>query len=55
MSIVVEVEELVAPLGDDAESILEERHDDQETSDGREVSKARAPVSSMARWGASEH
>lgn len=39
MTVVVKVEQLVAPLSDDTERILEEGDDDQESSNGRKVSK----------------
>lgn len=38
VAVVVEIEQLVAPLGDDTESILEESDDDQESSNGGKVS-----------------
>ena len=38
MPVVVEVEQLVAPLGDDAQRILEEGHHDEEAANSREVS-----------------
>lgn len=37
MSVVLQVGELVAPLGNNTERIFEERDDDQETADGGEV------------------
>lgn len=40
VSVVVQVGELVAPLGDDAQGILEESHDDEETANGRDVAIA---------------
>lgn len=39
VAVVVEIEKLVAPLGDDTERILEESDDDQETSNGGKVSE----------------
>lgn len=39
VAVVVEVEQLVAPLGDDTEGILEEGDDDQESSNGGKVSE----------------
>ena len=35
MSVVVEIEKLVAPLGDDTESIFEEGHNDEKAPNGR--------------------
>lgn len=40
VSVVVQVGELVAPLGDDAQGILEESDDDEETANGRDVAAA---------------
>lgn len=37
MSVILQVGELVAPLGNNTERIFEERDDDQETADGGEV------------------
>ena len=37
LSVVVEVEKLVTPLGHDADGILEEGNDDEESTDGWEV------------------
>lgn len=37
MSEIAKVEELVAPLGNNAQGIFEERHDDEKSPDGREV------------------
>lgn len=37
MSVVLQVGELIAPLGNDAERIFQEGNDDQEPADGREV------------------
>lgn len=37
MTVVLQVEQLVGPLGDDTESIFEEGDDDQETANGREI------------------
>lgn len=35
MSIIVEVDQLIAPLGDDPQRILEKGYDNQESSNGR--------------------
>lgn len=40
MTVVVEVEELVTPLRRDSDRVLEERRDDQEAADSREVAAA---------------
>jgi len=40
VSVVVQVGELVAPLGDDAQGILEEGDDDEETANRRDVTTA---------------
>lgn len=37
VTVVLQVEQLVGPLGDDTESIFEEGDDDQETANGREI------------------
>lgn len=37
MSVVVKVGELVVPLGDDAQGILEEGHDDEEAANRRDI------------------
>ena len=37
MSVVAEIQQLVTPLGDDAEGILQEGDDDQEASNGRQI------------------
>lgn len=39
MPVVVQVGELVTPLGDDAQGILEEGDDDEETANGRDVTR----------------
>jgi hypothetical protein len=38
VSVVAQVQKLIGPLGDDAERILNECDDNQEASNGREVS-----------------
>jgi hypothetical protein len=40
VAVVVKIQQLVAPLGDDPEPIFKKSDDDQESSDGREVSTA---------------
>lgn len=40
VSVVVQVGELVAPLGDDAQSIFKEGDNDEETANGRDVAIA---------------
>lgn len=40
VAVVVEVQQLVAPLGDDTERILEERDNDQETANGWEIPRS---------------
>jgi hypothetical protein len=42
MSVIAQVHELVAPLRHDAQGILEERHDDEESRDDGQVSVAPA-------------
>lgn len=37
VSVVFEVDELIAPLGDDSQGIFEEGNNNKETADGREV------------------
>ena len=37
VSVVVQIGELVAPLRDDAQSIFEESHDDEEAANGRNI------------------
>jgi len=39
VSVVVQVGELVTPLGDDAQGILEEGDDDEETANRRDVTR----------------
>lgn len=46
-SVVIEVQELVAPLGDDPKSIFKESDDDEETSDHRKVAGSGQSFSSM--------
>jgi hypothetical protein len=40
VAVVVQVEQLVAPLGDDAQRVFEEGDDDEEAADGGEVAVA---------------
>lgn len=40
VAVVMEVQQLVAPLGDDTERILEERDNDQESANGWEVARS---------------
>ena len=48
MSVVAQVQKLIGPLGDDAERILNECDDDQEASNGWEVTVFRDPVLAQA-------
>jgi len=53
VTVVLQVEQLVGPLGDDTESIFEEGDDDQETANGREiaVNKDKGQLSELqTRW-----
>ena len=47
MSVVAQVEELVAPLGQNSQSVFKKGHDDQETADCWQIS-----IRSQARWSA---
>ena len=44
MSVVVKVGELVVPLGDDAQGILEEGDDDEESANRRDITANQASV-----------
>ena len=39
MSVVFQVGQLIAPLGDDSEGVFDERADDQEAAEGWDVSR----------------
>jgi hypothetical protein len=45
VAVIVKIQQLVAPLGDDSERILEEGNDNQESPDSRQVSTMRRRVS----------
>lgn len=47
VAVVVKVQQLVAPLGDDSERILEEGNDDQKSSNSRQISTMRRRVSCL--------